>query len=182
MKTVFFDVDTQLDFVYPAGALAVPGAESIVEKLSQLTQFAASKHIQIVSTMDAHSEDDPEFKIWKPHCVVGTVGQQKLASTLLTGADPPQIIFPKQEIDFFRNPRLGPLLDKLKADRYVVYGVVTEYCVRSAALGLLQTGAKIELVTDAIKSLSSTAEADFIEHFRSQGGLTVKCDDVLAGG
>ena len=30
MKSVFFDVDTQIDFLYPAGALYVPGAESIV--------------------------------------------------------------------------------------------------------------------------------------------------------
>ena len=27
MKTVFFDIDTQIDFVFPAGALYVPGAE-----------------------------------------------------------------------------------------------------------------------------------------------------------
>ncbi len=180
MKTVFFDVDTQLDFVYPAGALAVPGAESIVENLAELTRFAGAKHIQIISTVDAHSEDDPEFKVWKPHCVTGTTGQQKVAATLLPGIDPPQIIFEKQEIDFFKNPRLRPLLDKVKADRYVVYGVVTEYCVRSAALGLLHTGAKVELVVDAIKGLSPPAEIEFIEHFRTQGGLTVKCNDVLA--
>ena len=30
MKTVFFDIDTQIDFVYPAGALYVPGAEHIL--------------------------------------------------------------------------------------------------------------------------------------------------------
>jgi nicotinamidase/pyrazinamidase len=182
VKTVFFDVDTQLDFIYPAGALAVPGAESIVENIGELTRFAASKHIQIISTMDAHSEDDPEFNLWKPHCVMGTTGEQKLSCTLLAGADPPQIIFEKQEIDFFQNPRLRPLLERIKADRYIVYGVVTEYCVRSAAIGLLQTGAKVELVTDAIKSLSSSAEKNFLEHFRAQGGLTVKCNDVLARG
>lgn len=182
MRTVFFDVDTQLDFIYPAGALAVPGAESIVENLAELTRFAAAKHIQIISTVDAHGEEDPEFKVWKPHCVTGTSGQQKAAATLVPGADPRQIIFEKQEIDFFQNPRLGPLLDNIKADRYVVYGVVTEYCVRSAALGLLQTGAKVELVVDAIKSLSSPAEREFVEHFQKQGGLTVKCNDVLTGG
>ena len=30
MKTVFMDVDTQLDFLYPAGALYVPGAERLI--------------------------------------------------------------------------------------------------------------------------------------------------------
>ena len=30
MKTVYVDVDTQLDFLYPAGALYVPGADARV--------------------------------------------------------------------------------------------------------------------------------------------------------
>ena len=85
VKTVF-DVDTQLDFLFPAGALAVPGAEGIVPVLGALTRFAQSRGIQIISTVDAHTEDDPEFKIWKPHCVAGTAGQAKTSGTMLTGA------------------------------------------------------------------------------------------------
>ncbi len=184
MKTVFFDVDTQLDFLYPAGALAVPGAEAIVKPLSALTAFAAANHIQIISTADAHTEDDPEFKTWKPHCVVGTTGQQKAAGTLLPRRacldhggphalgvpDASQIIVEKQMLDCFSNPNLRPLLDVLKADRYVVYGVVTEYCVRCAAFGLLETGAQVELVTDAIKSLNAADEREMMERFQAQGG------------
>jgi nicotinamidase/pyrazinamidase len=190
MKTVFFDVDTQLDFLYPAGALYVPGAETIVKTLAELTNFAAANGIQIVSTMDAHAEDDPEFKTWKPHCVVGTTGQQKAAVTLLNrrsvlGSDgdskhAPQIIVEKQTIDCFSNPNLSPLLEHLKADRFVVYGVATEVCVQCAAFGLLKTGAQVELVSDAIKSLSEAAERDMIERFQALGGLTVKRGDVLA--
>ncbi len=182
MKTVFFDVDTQLDFVYPAGALAVPGAEEIARQLIYLTQFAAANHIQIISTVDAHSEDDPEFKVWKPHCIVGTAGQQKVAATLAPGADPPQIIFEKQQINAFANPRLRPLLDSVNADRYVLYGVVTEYCVQSVAFGLLEMGARVELVTDAIKSLNASDEQVFLQRFREQGGLTLESHQVLAGG
>ncbi|HEY7306286.1 MAG TPA: cysteine hydrolase family protein [Bryobacteraceae bacterium] len=182
MKTVFFDVDTQLDFVYPAGALAVPGAEGIVKQLTELTRFAAANHIQIISTMDAHTEDDPEFKIWKPHCIVGTAGQQKIASTLAPGADPPQIIFEKHQIDLFGDGRLRPLLDGIGGERYVVYGVVTEYCVQSAAFGLLKMGARVEVVTDAIKSLDPARGREILARFRVEGGLTLKCDDVLAGG
>ena len=40
MRTVFFDVDTQIDFVYPAGALYVPGAESIVPLIARLNAAA----------------------------------------------------------------------------------------------------------------------------------------------
>lgn len=185
MKTIFFDVDTQLDFLYPAGALAVPGAQHIVDAFTLLTRFAADHEFQIISTADAHSEDDPEFKIWKPHCVAGTNGQQKTAGTLLTQqfvlttapvltdfgfAQSKQIIVEKQMLDCFTNPNLRPLLNHLSADRYVVYGVVSEFCVRCAAFGLLETGARVELVTDAIKSLNVGEERELLQQFQARGG------------
>jgi nicotinamidase/pyrazinamidase len=189
VKTVFFDVDTQLDFVYPAGALYVPGAEGIVPALGALTRFAADRKIQIISTADAHTEDDPEFKVYKPHCVAGTVGQQKAAVTRLTNAtvlgvgtdaSTPQTIVEKQVLDAFSNPNLRPLLEAIGANRYVLYGVVTELCVRCAALGLLQTGARVELVTDGIKSLSSDDERSFVEQFQAQGGILTTSAAVLS--
>jgi nicotinamidase/pyrazinamidase len=178
MKTVFFDVDTQLDFVYPAGALYVPEAENIVENLAKLTRYAVEKGYPIIATMDAHSEDDAEFKVWKPHCVVGTTGQQKCAGTMA----PEQIVIEKQKLDCFSNPKLKPLLRELAADRYVVYGVVSELCVQCAALGLLETGARVELVTDAIQTLDPKAERVLIEELRRGGGLAVESDFVVAGG
>jgi nicotinamidase/pyrazinamidase len=177
VKTVFFDVDTQLDFLYPSGALYVPGAEAIVPVLGQLTRFAADKNIQIISTADAHAENDAEFKLWKPHCVAGTWGQQK-ASVTKSSAE--QIIVEKQSLDAFTNPNLRPLLAKIAADRYVLYGLVTELCVRCAAVGLLETGARVELVTDAIKSLSAEDERAFIIQFRSQGGTLTTSAAVLS--
>ena len=41
MRTLFLDVDTQIDFVYPAGALYVPGAERIVPTVAALNAHAA---------------------------------------------------------------------------------------------------------------------------------------------
>src|SRR5436305_15314910 len=82
METVFFDIDTQIDFMFPAGALYVPGAERLLPAIERLNQYAVQHGIPLVSDMDAHSEDDPESKIWPPHCVVGTTGQLKPASTM----------------------------------------------------------------------------------------------------
>lgn len=196
MKTVFVDIDTQLDFLFPAGALYVPGAESLTASLKQLTDFAASNAIQIVSTADAHTEDDPEFTVWKPHCVAGTASQQKAAATLLNNRvvlattaaaldeirlrvpDAAQIVVEKQKLDCFTNPHLGPLLSMLGGERYIVYGLVTEYCVRYAALGLLETGAQVELVIDAARSLDSRAGEEAIDQFRQRGGLLTTLQEV----
>jgi nicotinamidase/pyrazinamidase len=198
VKTVFFDVDTQIDFLFPAGALYVPGAEKIIKTLGALTRFAAANRLPIISTADAHSENDPEFETWKPHCVIGTAGQQKAARTLLNQplvlstaagslnairsriSDAAQIIVEKQMLDCFTNPNLRPLLDIMNANRYVVYGVATEHCVRCAAFGLLETGAQVEVVTDAISGISASDEQEVLETFQSQGGVLTTSAAVTA--
>ncbi|HYL72808.1 MAG TPA: isochorismatase family protein [Bryobacteraceae bacterium] len=174
MKTVFFDIDTQIDFVYPAGALYVPGAEKIVAAVSELNRRSPL----VISTMDAHSEDDPEFHIYPHHCVAGTVGQKKPASTLLDKRH--QLILEKQKLDCFSNPRLTPLLVELGGDRYVVYGVVTEICVRFAAFGLLKTGKRVEIVTDAVKALDDAAAERMFAEFVAAGGALTTIGEVVS--
>src|ERR1051325_10385352 len=166
MKTVFFDIDSQLDFLYPAGALYVPGAERIVPAIASLNRFAAGRGIPVVSTTDAHSENDPEFHTWPHHCVAGTWGQRKAEATLLDGravvpnrpcdievGSARQIIVEKQTVDVFAAPNLQRVIDALNGDRYVVYGVVTEICVLYAVRGLLKTGRPVAVVTAAIETL-----------------------------
>ena len=191
MRTVFFDIDTQNDFMLPAGALYVPGAEHILPVVARLNRYAAAHSIPLISDMDAHAENDPEFHVWPPHCVAGTIGQQKPAETLLEKrvvvADTPgeyfiegaqQILLEKRTLDCFSNPHLPRLLDELAAERYVVYGVVTEYCVKHAALGLLKTGRQVDLVTDAVKSLKDEEAARFLAQFQSAGGKLITSDEI----
>jgi nicotinamidase/pyrazinamidase len=184
MKTVFVDVDTQIDFLYPAGALYVPGGERLAPAIARLNRYAADRGLVVLSDTDAHTEDDPEFQVWPPHCVAGTTGQQKPAATLLErrvvvpnapcepaldGAQ--QVILEKQTLDCFSNVNIAALLERLGAQRYVVYGVVTEYCVKCAAFGLLKTGARVELVTDAVLALNEDDSRRTLEEFVASGGL-----------
>jgi nicotinamidase/pyrazinamidase len=193
-KTVFFDIDTQLDFLYPSGALYVPGAETIVDRVAALNHWAASRGIPVISTMDAHTENDPEFRDWPPHCIAGTPGQWKPPSTLLDKrvvvANTPglpemesaqQILLEKQALDCFTNVNLNALLELLGAQCCVVYGVVTEICVRYAAFGLLETGRRVELVSDAIKELDPSVGATMMVDFIAAGGALTTSEQVLAG-
>ena len=192
MRLAFFDVDTQLDFLFPAGALYVPGAERLVTAIAALNRHAAARGHALVSTMDAHAEDDPEFRTWPPHCVAGTLGQTKPAETLLDGrivaatrpgpvdAAAAQILFEKQQLDPFTNPNIRALLEALDAREYVVYGVVTEYCVRCAAMGLLATGKPVTLVTDAVETLSADASGATVREFAGKGGRVATAAEVLS--
>ncbi len=173
MKTVFFDIDTQIDFVYPAGSLYVPGAEQILPTIAELNRRAPL----VISTMDAHSRGRSEFQIYPPHCVVGTTGQHKPAITLLdrratvpaSHSGMRQLILEKQKLDCFSSRIFSALLAELNADRYVVYGVVTEICVYYAAFGLLKTGKPVEIVTDAVKALDGQKGSRNVFRFRRRG-------------
>lgn len=166
MKTLFFDVDTQVDFLRPSGALYVPGAESIVPAVAALNRWAHANGIPLISTADCHAENDPEFQVWPPHCIGGTLGQRKPDETMVG-----QIVLNKTALDCFEAPQLAGLLADSGAERCVVYGVVAEICVRLAAFGLLKTGRRVEIVTDAVKELHAGEAARVFGEFTAAGGV-----------
>ena len=194
MKTVFIDVDTQLDFLYPAGALYVPGAERIVPAIAQLNRFAARHNIPVISTTDAHSENDPEFAVWPPHCIAGTTGQHKAEATLLEkrvvipnrecelaieGAQ--QIVVEKQTVDVFQAPNLGRAIERLGGGRFVVYGVVTEICVAYAVRGLLKAGKTVVVVTDAVETLRAEDSHRALDEMCAGGAGLATVAEVCQG-
>ena len=191
MRTIFFDIDSQLDFLYPAGALYVPGAERIVPAIARLNRYAMAHGIPVVATTDAHTENDPEFQVWPAHCVAGTMGQHKAESTLLgkrvvvpnrdcrlalDGAE--QIIVEKQHVDAFTAPNMGRIVELLAADACVVYGVVTEICVLFAARGLLKYGKPLTIVTDAVAALSAEASARALAEICAAGGRLALASEI----
>jgi nicotinamidase/pyrazinamidase len=191
MPTVFVDVDSQLDFLYPAGALYVPGAERVVPNIARLNRHAAANGIPVISTVDAHTEDDPEFQIWPHHCVAGTHGQRKAEATLLDRrvvipnrecpldvAGVQQIIIEKQNVDVFTARNLSLSLDRLAADRCILYGVVTEICVLFAARGLLKSGRRVVVVTDASETLNPADSKRTLDEIVAGGGTLAHTADI----
>lgn len=196
MKNIFFlDVDTQRDFMLPAGALYVPGAERMIPKLRRLFDFARKNQISVLSSVDAHAADDPEFGEFPPHCVRGTEGQRKLDDTLfprpLIFENKPvdrnlmevvrkhqQIIVEKQTLDLFDNP-VAERLARVLPPRAIVFGVTTEYCVKTACLGLRRLGVQTAVVTDAVRALAPKSEKEAIETLRRAGVEFIALETLL---
>ncbi len=194
MASLFWDVDTQADFMQPTGKLYVPGAEKIVPNLQRLTESAAANGVLIISSACAHQEGDAEFAEYPPHCLAGTPGQLKIAETRLENAfvlpnhriELPrdiaryqQIIVEKQQFNAFTNPNLEELLKRIGEVREVVlYGVVTEICVAWAGRELLRRGYRITVVSDAIHQLDSRKANAFLDEVASLGGRLDTTADV----
>ncbi len=199
MKNIFFlDVDTQRDFMLSSGALYVPGAERIIPKLRRLFDFARKNEITILSSADAHVENDPEFQQFPPHCVQGTDGQRKLDETLLPRPliiqNKPvdrnlldavrkhqQIIVEKPSLDLFSNPVTERLL-RVLPPRAIVFGVTTEYCVKLACVGLRNRGVHTAVVSDAIRAITPKAEKTALEEMQKAGVEFITLDTLLGIG
>ena len=194
-QLVFFDIDTQVDFMLPRGKLYVPGAEQIVPNLVRLMSFAREHKIPVLSSADAHPPDDPEFALWPPHCVSGTPGQRRIPETQFADATlvpnrpgafvppakwPEQIIIEKPTYDTAANPNFDAILRALDPRRTVVFGVATEYCVRADALALRERGFPVDLVVDAIKPITEEGGRIAIEEMTAAGVRLVSTAEVCA--
>lgn len=183
---VLWEVDVQADFMLPGGKLYVPGAEKIIPHIKSLIEAARSAGVFIVSSGDAHTPNDPEFQTFPAHCVKGTPGARILPEGLAQNAltipnDPaaialppldhvPQVVFEKQTLDVFDNPRAELLVSRLGKDtEYFVFGVVTEFCVIRAARGLLQRGRKVSIIRDAIEQINAEEGRRALDELKSLG-------------
>ena len=185
----------------PGGKLYVPGAEKIIPNLNRLTEAARQGRVLIVGDACVHAPDDPEFRQFPPHCVRGTAGAKIIPETLAdrvlmvpaeADAKIPadlsayqQVILEKQVLDVFSNPHAETVLERVQkfteADAEIfVYGVVTEYCVRLAAKGLLARGRRVALVSDAIETLNADEGDKTIRELTALGARLVSTNQALA--
>jgi nicotinamidase/pyrazinamidase len=200
-NVIFWDVDTQADFMLPGGKLYVPGAEKLLANLKRLTDAARRNEVFLVSDACVHGPDDEEFKRFPPHCLRGTPGAEVVPETLASRflaipnrADVTipadlsyvqQVILEKQTLDVFDNPNTEKVMERLKSftnpdAQFFVFGVVTEYCVRLAAKGLRERGRQVSLVRDAIETIGPADGRKALDELTGMGIRLVSTDEALS--
>ena len=177
---LFWNVDTQLDFIEPDGKLYVEGAEKLKPVYSKITDFASENLIRVINTCDFHLINswelsaNPDFKTTFPeHCMAGTKGAEFIKETkpalpaivdwmthlailpqLANAKQFRNIVIRKDAFDVFEgNPYTAKILSLINPDKIFVYGVSTNVCVDKAVCGLIQRGYKVYVFEDAIKEL-----------------------------
>ena len=193
---VFWEVDVQADFMLPGGKLYVPGAEKLLPNIRRLTDAARQDRVLLVSHGCFHTPDDPEFAIFPPHCVQDTPGArlvpEALTERVITVPNQPtaslpadfspyqQILLEKQTLDIFESAHADELVERLGTDaEFVVFGVVTEYCVGLAAKGLLDRGRRVSVVRDAIETLNSGDGNRTIAELQTKGATFLTTEQAL---
>jgi nicotinamidase/pyrazinamidase len=209
-RVIFWDVDTQYDFMRADGKLYVPDAEQLIPNLKKLTDYAHGHGIRVVASADDHVREHAEISEtpdWKqtfpPHCLRGTPGQKKIPETALREPlviEPESqdqqalatrvrnhrgdILFHKHRFDVFSNPNVVPVLDVLDPHDIVLYGVALDVCDKYAIEGLLQRRpqTRIFAVVDAMKPIDRDVAEHLLKEWGEEGVRLVKTSEVVVGG
>ena len=205
MTHVFWDVDTQVDFIEPNGKLYVAGSEGIRSNLARLTTFAHDHNIRIVASSDCHVPEDEELSgdpdfadTFPPHCMKGTPGQARIPETQLHNAliiepdtSPAEalaqlqghhndILFHKRYFDVFTNPCVTPAIEALGVTEVTLYGVALDVCNRYAVEGLLRhhPNVGIMVVTDAVRAIDETHRDKLLADWQARGVAMATTEEI----
>jgi nicotinamidase/pyrazinamidase len=184
-QTIFWDADTQADFMNPEGKLYMPGAMDIIENVSRIREYAIDNGYSIIASTDWHSLTDSEIsenpdyiKTYPPHCLanepgskrVGFLGKQPIEyidisemklNDLKRLVMPEQfhIVIRKNELGVFSNPNTSVLLGLLRPKKIFIFGVALEICVDITVKDLIERSIPdITVFSDAVKSLNSEVD------------------------
>jgi len=209
-RVIFWDVDTQYDFMKADGKLYVPEAEQIIPNLRRLTDYAHRRGIRIIASADDHVAGHPEISDrpdWKstfpPHCMRGTPGQKKIPETALKDplviepapTDPKtladrvrahrgDILFHKHRFDVFSNENVGTVVGLLDPEDIVLYGVATDVCDKAAIEGLLERRphTRLFVITDAIRGIDKDVSEHLLKEWGDEGVRLVRTKEVVEEG
>ena len=177
---IFWNVDTQFDFVSPEGKLYVPGAELLKPNWEKLTLLAKKHSVTVINTADWHFSESAELSqipdfihTFPQHCMANTPGAEFVDETnpensfvldwsgendfkdlLKNGVTVKNYTIRKDAFDVFKGNRFtDDLLKQISPETVIVYGVTTNVCVNDAVVGLAARVPKVLVVKDAIKEL-----------------------------
>lgn len=194
---VLVDLNTQCDFLLPRGAVPVANRQAVLPNIRRLMSWARLERIPVLSTIDAHRPCERNNGL-PPYCVDRSPGQRKISFTLLprrvvipgdNTLDLPfeafrryrQVIFTKRTSDFLSNPKADRLINMTKSTHLVLFGVITENCVKAAALALMARQRRVAVVIDACGHWNAADAELALLQMEAKGAVLLTTEQLLSG-
>jgi len=195
-RTIFWDADTQYDFMMPDGKLYMKGADQIMPAVSDVRAMALDHGCSIIASQDWHSMNNPEISetpdfetTFPPHCMAGTRGAARIGylgtlpidyveleprnpGELEELVQPAQfhIVIRKEAISVFSNANTIRLLEPANPGRIIVFGVALDICVEDTLRKLARwPGIELLLVRDATRGMGIRPDEQVFDDLQSLG-------------
>jgi nicotinamidase/pyrazinamidase len=135
-------------------------ARGIIPNIQGLLRRELEQGSKVFFVCDNHDPDDLEFKMFPPHCIAGTPEAEVIPEL----APYPGEIIPKKRYSAFFNTQLEAKLKKLKPNKIIVCGVLTDICVMHTVADARNRDYYVEVPVDCVASSDSKAHRFALEH------------------
>jgi nicotinamidase/pyrazinamidase len=177
MSRALFIIDVQNDFT-EGGALAVEGGAAVAAGVSRMLAEHPNRYDHVFASRDwhdadndngGHFSDSPDLVTsWPRHCVAGTPGAEYHPELDTSSVDvhvkkgqgrPAYSIFDGLTDD---GVTLAEKLDEFGIIDVDLVGIATDYCVLASAMGAVDHGRRVRVLTDLIAGVAPESSADAI--------------------
>jgi len=161
MANAVLVIDMLRCFLEPGHPLYVGDkARRIIPNVQRLLEQELARGSKLFFICDHHDPDDLEFKMFPPHCIEGTPEAVVIPEL---ARYPGEIIPKKRYSGFFDTPLEGKLC-KLKPEKLIICGVLTNICVLHTTADARNRDYNVEVPIGCVASSDEAAHRFALEH------------------
>ena len=149
-------------------------ARSIIPNIQRLLEQESGRGARIFYVCDHHAPDDPEFKLFPPHCVEGSSEAQVIPEL---SAYQGETVYKRHFSAFYDTPLEG-MLDELSPETLIVCGVCTNICVLHTVADARSRGYEVEIPASCVASSDDKAHSFALEHMENVLGAKLVRPEV----
>jgi ureidoacrylate peracid hydrolase len=173
-------VDMLNEFCKPGGAMVLPGYERLVPPQRKVMEAGRQAGCPILFVVDTHRPNvrqDREFLKRTPHCLEGSWGA-RVIEDLDPRADDVYIV--KRRYSAFFNTDLDLTLRDLQVSTLVIFGVVTNICVRSTVHDAFFLGYQVVVPEDCVAATGPREQESSLYDIATHFGIVADSEQVVA--
>ena len=142
-------------------------ARRIIPNVVRLLERELERGTKVFFICDHHTPDDPEFKMFPPHCVEGTPETEVIPEL----AKYPGEMIAKRRFSGFFDTDLDQRLKALAPEKLILCGVCTNICILHTAANARNRDYEVEVPVDCVASFDDRAHRFALEHMERTLGV-----------
>jgi nicotinate phosphoribosyltransferase len=142
-------------------------ARSIIPNIQKLLERELAQDSKTFYVCDRHMPDDPEFKMFPPHCIEGTEEAESVPELSQYQGE----IISKRGFSGFYGTTLEKKLKSLDPKAIVICGVCTDICVLHTVADARKRDYEVEVPVDCVASFDKRAHFFALEHMEKVLGV-----------
>lgn len=178
--TAILVIDMLNEFCKPGGAMVLPGYETLIPPQKAVIDAARQAACPILFVVDTHRRNVHQDREWlkrTPHCVEGTWGAQVIEDL---DPRPDDLYVVKRRYSAFFNTDLDLTLRDLQVNTVVVFGVVTNICVRSTVHDAFFLGYQVIVPEDCVAATGPREQESSLYDIATHFGIVAESKQVVA--